>query len=162
MILLLTAHLTFSALAFGTPASSVAPVDVLLARLSAPDTAGALLQIRCLGGKKKTGEIICWFFAMTGTISLLTLPFGWRLPQGEQRLLLGASSGADTHFADAVQTPHGLLPSTTAHCFLCYPETSADWRNCRSVCRHLFRLKRATAGRRCRPDDARRSHRFNA
>ncbi|MBA2814020.1 DMT family transporter [Candidatus Pantoea persica] len=81
-------HLSLS----GPPRLSVeslaSSVGVLLALLSALCTAGALIQIRYLSGKERPGAIAFWFIAMTGATSLLTLPFGWAIPHGEQLLLL--------------------------------------------------------------------------
>ncbi|RTY54206.1 DMT family transporter [Pantoea sp. YU22] len=88
IVIMLSGHLSLSGPSRLTVASLASSVGVLLALLSAICTAGALIQIRYLSGKEKPGAIAFWFTAMTGATSLLTLPFGWRLPQGEQLLLL--------------------------------------------------------------------------
>lgn len=88
IVVMLSGHLSLS----GPPRLSVeslaSSVGVLLALLSALCTAGALIQIRYLSGKERPGAIAFWFTAMTGVTSLLTLPFGWAVPRGEQLLLL--------------------------------------------------------------------------
>lgn len=88
IVIMLSDHLSLSGAPRLTVASLASSVGVLLALLSALCTAGALIQIRYLSGKEKPGAIAFWFTAMTGATSLLTLPFGWRVPQGEQLLLL--------------------------------------------------------------------------
>lgn len=88
IVIMLSGHLSLSGPPRLTVANLASSVGVLLALLSALCTAGALIQIRYLSGKEKPGAIAFWFTIMTGATSLLTLPFGWRLPQGEQLLLL--------------------------------------------------------------------------
>lgn len=65
-----------------------ASAGILLALMAAFCTACALVQIRFLNGKEKPGAIAFWFAITTALTSLITLPAGWKVPQGNQLALL--------------------------------------------------------------------------
>lgn len=65
-----------------------ASAGILLALMAAFCTACALVQIRFLNGKEKPGAIAFWFAITTALTSLVTLPAGWKVPQGNQLALL--------------------------------------------------------------------------
>jgi drug/metabolite transporter (DMT)-like permease len=58
-------------------------------------SAGAMIQVRRLTATEKTGAIVFYFFILASGLSLLTLPFGWRLPDRTDLLLfvLGGTLG---------------------------------------------------------------------
>ena len=53
-------------------------------------SAGAVLQVRRLTATERTGAIVFYFFILASGISLLTLPFGWLLPDRYDLLLFVA------------------------------------------------------------------------
>lgn len=50
-------------------------------------SAGAMIQVRRLTETEKTGAIVFYFFILASCLSLLTLPFGWRLPDRADLML---------------------------------------------------------------------------
>jgi drug/metabolite transporter (DMT)-like permease len=50
-------------------------------------SAGAALQVRRLTATERTGAIVFYFFILASGLSLLTLPFGWLLPDRDDLLL---------------------------------------------------------------------------
>ena len=58
-------------------------------------SAGAMIQVRRLTSTEKTGAIVFYFFILASFLSLLTMPFGWRLPDQPDLLLfiLGGTFG---------------------------------------------------------------------
>ncbi|WP_210484739.1 DMT family transporter [Microvirga antarctica] len=50
-------------------------------------SAGAMIQVRRLTATERTGAIVFYFFILASFLSLLTLPFGWQMPDRTDLLL---------------------------------------------------------------------------
>jgi drug/metabolite transporter (DMT)-like permease len=61
--------------------STAALIGIGLALLNAVAAAGATTQIRRLQETESTAAIVLYFSMFVSVIGLLTLPFGWRMPQ---------------------------------------------------------------------------------
>ena len=48
----------------------------------------ATITVRRLTNTERTSTIVIWFALITGALSLLTLPFGWRMPNGVDAAIL--------------------------------------------------------------------------
>lgn len=68
--------------------TSTMMIGVLLAFLNAVCAAGASTQIRRLSETESTASIVVYFSLFVALAGLATLPFGWRVPQTQEELLL--------------------------------------------------------------------------
>lgn len=55
---------------------------------SAAFAAGAMIQVRRLVAKEATNTIVLWFSLTSSALALLTIPFGWVMPQPRTLVLL--------------------------------------------------------------------------
>ncbi|WP_261618496.1 DMT family transporter [Microbaculum marinisediminis] len=85
VILILSPHL-----GSGISAADDAAIGAVIGFAGAALTALAMIQVRQLTGTETTAAIV-FYFSVTATLfSLLTLPFGWVVPDGRTALLLVA------------------------------------------------------------------------
>jgi drug/metabolite transporter (DMT)-like permease len=68
--------------------SSVQAVGALMALLGAVFAALAQVFVRKLVTHERTGTIVFWFSATASALSLLTLPFGWVVPDPQEAAML--------------------------------------------------------------------------
>ena len=72
-------------------ASSAALWGVALTLASAGLAAVAQVSVKAMAGVERTAAIVFWFSATSASLSLLSLPFGWVVPQGREWVaVLGA------------------------------------------------------------------------
>ncbi|MET0905946.1 MAG: DMT family transporter, partial [Tardiphaga sp.] len=69
-------------------------VGAIAALAGAILTAFAMMQVRRLTRTERTEAIVVYFFISASVLSLLTIPFGWVMPTGEQAVLLVAAGFA--------------------------------------------------------------------
>jgi drug/metabolite transporter (DMT)-like permease len=67
--------------------SSGPTIGAVAALAGAFCSAGAMIQVRRLTATEKTGAIVFYFFILASALSLVTLPFGWGVPDGADLLL---------------------------------------------------------------------------
>lgn len=72
----------------GEAMNSAAQIGVILVLTSAMFRALAQIHIRRLAQSEKTAAIVFYFSMTTTLISLLTLPFGWTMPDSDATLML--------------------------------------------------------------------------
>lgn len=83
VVIVMSPHLTALRLVAPEPAAAVAPVATLGAVVmltGAVFAAMAQITVRRLVVEEKTTAIVFWFSANAAGLSLLTLPFGWSIP----------------------------------------------------------------------------------
>lgn len=73
--------------------SAAALIGIGLALLNAVAAAGATTQIRRLQETESTVAIVIYFSLFVSAIGLLTLPFGWRVPQTSEEVMALAGLG---------------------------------------------------------------------
>ena len=88
ILVMLSGQLFFNRSGAISSVSWLSTLGMCLALLAAVCIAGASIQIRYLNGIEKPGAIAFWFAMTTTLTSLLTIGFGWSLPNGRQLLLL--------------------------------------------------------------------------
>jgi drug/metabolite transporter (DMT)-like permease len=71
--------------------SSIQAVGALMALLGAVFAALAQVFVRKLVTHERTGTIVFWFSATAAALSLLTLPFGWVVPNPQEAAMLVVS-----------------------------------------------------------------------
>lgn len=88
ILIMLSGHLFFNREGSMTSMSLTSTLGILLALGAAICIAGASIQIRYLNGIEKPGAIAFWFAITTTLTSLITLWFGWKIPDTRQLVLL--------------------------------------------------------------------------
>lgn len=86
IIVILSPHLTAGGAAAGSR-----PLGALLALGSTLMMAIVVILVRQMTRTETTGSIVFWFSIMASLVSLLTLPFGWTVPDWEQAAILVAA-----------------------------------------------------------------------
>ncbi|PWC21885.1 EamA family transporter [Brenneria roseae subsp. roseae] len=89
IIIMLAAHLSTSSVFSSVGSTAATPsLGVIFALLAALCSATSSVQIRFLNGREKPGAIVFYFSLMTMCIGLVTVFFGWNMPDATQLLLL--------------------------------------------------------------------------
>lgn len=88
ILVMLSGPLFFQREGAWTVVNLTSSIGIILALAAAVCIAGASIQIRYLNGIEKPGAIAFWFAVMTTLTSLLTLWFGWSMPDARQWVLL--------------------------------------------------------------------------
>ncbi|MGO4572321.1 DMT family transporter [Microvirga sp. 2TAF3] len=78
VLIMLSPYLKFGTFSGGMDAGPT--IGALFALVGALCSAGATIQVRRLTMTERTGAIVFYFFVLASALSLLTIPFGWKIP----------------------------------------------------------------------------------